>query len=163
THGSIMLVDGVENKDDNDGGTMMSYSLEGVQEFKFLAHNFSAQYGKASTGIMVMTTKSGANQVHGSAFAYGRSDAMTRVDYFSDPAHGGLGKPPYSRAQYGGSIGGPLIKDRLFFFGAAERTQQEYSQPVPATVYNQAVILTQALPAIDALPSYNFHQAWRSL
>jgi succinyl-CoA synthetase alpha subunit len=68
TAGGSMLVDNLENHEDNDGSTMMSLSLEGVQEFKMLSHDFSAQYGKATTAVILLSTKSGGNQLHGSAF-----------------------------------------------------------------------------------------------
>ena len=94
-----MLVDGVDNHDEHDGGTAMVYSLEGVEEFKLFKANFTAEYGKAATTI-VLATKSGTNQFHGSLFGFGRNQSLITTDYFSQPAHGGLGKQPFSRAQY---------------------------------------------------------------
>src|ERR1700730_3545388 len=103
---SMELVDGMDNHDDNDAGATMELTLEGIQEFNVMAHGAPAEYGRTGGGVASLVTKSGGNQIHGSAFGYGRSDAFTKVDYFSDPAHGGPGKPPYSREQFGGSVGG---------------------------------------------------------
>src|SRR5204863_3026823 len=120
-----MLVDGIDNKEDHCGGASIVYSLEGIQEFKTVATGASAEYGKGTTTIL-LATKSGTNQLRGSVAAYGRTQDMMAIDYFSKPENGGLGKPPFSRYQYGGSVGGPLVKDKGWFFGSMERTQQEY-------------------------------------
>lgn len=145
-------VDGMASRDDVVGGTMFNVTLEGIQEFKVLSHDFSAQYGRTSGSVVIVGTKSGTNQFHGTAFAYGRNDAMTAVDYFSDPANKGLGNPPYDREQFGGSIGGPIIKDRLFFFGGAERVQENRVKPYPANAFTQATTLKQALTALTTCP-----------
>ncbi len=163
TFGAAVQVDGMENHEDNDGGTQMSMSLGAIQEFQMLANNFSAQYGKATTAVILMTTKSGGNKVHGSAFGLGRDSALTRTDYFSDPAHGGLGKPAYSREDYGGTIGGPIIKDRLFYFGSFERDTEAYGNPVPSSIYNQGLILQQALPALNVNPEHSINQPWKDM
>src|SRR5205814_1629717 len=84
--------------------------LEGIQEFKTIS-TASAEYGKGTTTIL-LATKSGSNQLHGTVAAYGRNQDMMAIDYFSKPANGGTGKPPFNRYQYGGSIGGPLLKDK---------------------------------------------------
>jgi hypothetical protein len=127
-----ILVDGIEN-DDACGGTEVNYSLEGIQEFKTLTTGANAEYGKG-TGQVLMATKSGTNQLHGSAFGYYRNQNLIRTDYFSDPVHGGLGKPPFSREQFGGSFGGSLIKDKLWYFTSVERIQQNFSLPVASSI-----------------------------
>ena len=130
------VVDGVDDKEDHNGGTVMTYSLDGIQEFRTLTTGANAEYGKGAAQILV-TTKSGSNQLHGSAFGYYRNQNLERIDYFSDPAHGGLGKPPLTHEQYGGSVGGPIIKDKLFYFGSVERDSQDYSIPVSPTILAQ--------------------------
>ncbi|OFW40449.1 MAG: hypothetical protein A3J28_16865 [Acidobacteria bacterium RIFCSPLOWO2_12_FULL_60_22] len=145
-------VDGLAARDDVVGGTMFNLTLEGIREFKVLPHEFGAQYGRTNGGVVVVATRAGTNQLHGSAFAYGRNDAMTAVDYFSDPANRGLGNPPYDRQQFGGSFGGPIQKDRLFFFGAVERVQENRVKPFPANAYNQAVTLKQTLTGLTSCP-----------
>jgi hypothetical protein len=137
----LMLVDGVDNHDDNNAGTLMRYSIEGIQEFRLLTHNFSAEYGKSAGAVIVAATKSGTNQFHGSAFANGRSDALTKIDYFADPAHGGLGKPAYHREDFGGGFGGPIMKDRAFFAASFEQINQLFTVTVPANVTAQEQFL----------------------
>jgi len=130
------LVDGVDDKEDHNGGTVMTYSLDGIQEFRTLTTGANAEYGRGIAQIIV-TTKSGTNQFHGSGFGYYRNQDLERTDYFSDPAHGGLGKPPLTHEQYGGSVGGPIIKDKLFFFGSVERDSQTYSIPISGVIQTQ--------------------------
>jgi hypothetical protein len=147
----VAQVDGAENRDDIVGGPMMNFTIEGIQEFKLLAHAFSAAYGRSNNGVVEVVTKSGTNQFHGTAFGFGRNDAMTTTEYFNKV--GNLPKSAYNREQFGGSIGGPIIKDRLFIFGAAERTYQTYTQVFPTAVYNEALILKRALPNLLLVPS----------
>jgi hypothetical protein len=131
-----MLVDGIDNKEDHCGGASIVYSLEGIQEFKTIATGASAEYGKGTTTIL-LATKSGTNQLRGSAAVYGRNQNLMAIDYFSKPENGGTGKPPFSRVQYGGSIGGPLIKDKAWFFGSIERTQQDFTVVRPDRITNE--------------------------
>jgi hypothetical protein len=131
-----MLVDGIDNKEDHCGGASIVYSLEGIQEFRTVSTGASAEYGKGTTTIL-LATKSGTNQLRGSVAAYGRTQDMMAIDYFSKPENGGTGKPPFSRYQYGGSVGGPLLKDRAWFFGSMERTQQEYTVVRPARITSE--------------------------
>jgi hypothetical protein len=93
-----MLVDGLDNKEDSNGGSLLSYSLEGVQEFKVLTTGANAEYGRAPQTIL-LATKSGGNQLHGSIFGYGRNQSLIATDYFSDKANGGQGKQPFTRGQ----------------------------------------------------------------
>ena len=146
-------VDGIDNRDDIIGGPMMNFTLEGIQEFKVLSHEFSAQYGRTDGAVVEVVSKSGTNHFHGSAFGYGRNDALTAIDYFSEPAHGGAGKPSYSRENFGGSFGGPIKRDKVFFFGAVERVQQNLVQTEPVALYQQAVLLARYLPAAGVVPA----------
>jgi len=158
---AIELVDGMDNHDDNDAGATMEISLESIQEFNVMAHGAPAEYGRTGGGVVSLVTKSGGNQFHGSAFGYGRSDKFTKIDYFADPQHGGGGKPPYSREQFGGSIGGPIVKDRAWFFGSVERLMQDYNATVPANI----VALEQLLVPlnISVLPAANVPQPYHDL
>jgi hypothetical protein len=155
-----MLVDGVDNHEDEDGGTVMNYSLEGIQESKVLLHDFAAEYGRGAATVIV-ATKEGTNKIHGSAFGYGRSDALTATDYFARPSNGGLGKPPYNREQYGGSIGGPIMKNRIFYAGSVERTSQLFTQSIANSVYTQMQFLAPL--NIGAVPTLAISQPYASL
>lgn len=160
-----VLVDGIDNHDDIDAGATMQYSLEGIEEFKILAHGASTEYGRSGGAVVTMLTRSGTNQIHGSVFGYGRSDAMTRTDYFADPIHGGTGKAPYSREQYGGSIGGPIKKDKAWYAGSIERINQQYRLPISSLVTNQAALLTPANLGVDigVLPASSINQPYNDL
>jgi hypothetical protein len=148
-----MKVDGVDNRDEVVGGTLFNYTLEGIQEFTVLAHDFTANYGRSSGGVVIVTSKSGTNLFRGTGFVFGRNDAMTTTDYFTEAS--GFEKPPYDRAQFGGSLGGPLVRDRMFFFGALERTQEDRVLPFPARAYQESVLLKETLSRLSGCPLCN--------
>ncbi|PYR44723.1 MAG: hypothetical protein DMF89_27100 [Acidobacteria bacterium] len=148
-----MKVDGVDNRDEVVGGTLFNYTLEGIQEFTVLTHDFTANYGRSSGGVVIVTSKSGGNQVRGTSFLFGRNDAMTQIDYFTKAS--GFANPPYHRVQAGGSVGGPIKRDRVFFFGALEGTHENRTLPFPARSYQEAVLLKQALSTQPACPLCN--------
>ncbi len=95
-------------------------SLENVQEFRVDSSNFPAEFGTGTGGQISVVTKSGGNRFHGSAFEYLRRDSLDARNFF-DNASPGIEKSPLTLDQFGGSIGGPIIKDKLFFFGSYER------------------------------------------
>jgi hypothetical protein len=140
-----MYVDGVDNKEDQDGGTLVQYSLEGIQEFRALGAGFQAEYGRGST-VVVLATKSGGNQFHGTGFLFGRNQALTATDYFSQPENGGLGKQPFKRMQFGGSAGGPIVRDKMWFFGSVEKIIQDFQLPRPNNVIKELNYLTPIVP-----------------
>ncbi len=83
---------------------MISYNLDSGEEFKTLTNGAAVEYGKG-TGQVLISTRSGTNHIHGTAFGYYRNQDLTRTDCFSGPAHGGLGKAPFLHEQTGGSVG----------------------------------------------------------
>ncbi len=91
--------------------------VEAVLEFQVLTNAFSAEFGRASGGVINAITRSGTNQFHGSAFEFLRNSAMDAKNFF-DPATKPI--PPFKRNQFGGSVGGPIRKDKTFFFGTYE-------------------------------------------
>lgn len=95
-------------------------SLENVQEFRVDSSNFPAEFGTGTGGQISVVTKSGGNQFHGSAFEYLRRAALDSRNFF-DNISPGIPKSALQLDQFGGSIGGPIIKDKLFFFGSFER------------------------------------------
>jgi len=99
------------------GGASTSISPDAIQEYRVITNSFSAEYGKGGGFITDTVLKGGTNQWHGSAFEYNRIQATTANDWFSDQA--GF-NDRLVRNQFGGSIGGPIIKDKTFFFGTAE-------------------------------------------
>ncbi len=95
-------------------------SLENVQEFRVDSSNFPAEFGTGTGGQVSVVTKSGGNQFHGSAFEYLRRQSLDARNFF-DNITPGIAKSPLTLDQFGGSVGGPIIKDKFFFFGSFER------------------------------------------
>ena len=119
TNGSALLVDGVWNKEGNTGEPRQDFPQSAIQEFKVYLSQSPAEYGWTAGGAVSMATKSGTNQFHGEGFEQYRNKALNTIDPFAKAA--GQAKPNFSRHQFGGSIGGPIVKDKIHFFQAAER------------------------------------------
>lgn len=119
--GNSIMVDGAA-ADTNSGAARDVVSQEAVQEFQVNRSSYTAETGSASGGIVNIVSKAGSNEFHGSAFGYFRDDVFDARNAF-DFAPGGIS--PFSRQQYGGSIGGRIKPDKTFFFTAVERLDQE--------------------------------------
>ena len=156
-------INGVDNKDNTVGGAVMQLPLEAVQEFQIATQRFSAENGRSQGAAINMITKSGTNLYHGSVFGYFRDAALQTAqkvangDGTSTPQ-----SPDYSRQFFGGSIGGPFVKDKLFGFFAIERQRESQSLAESTTAYNELVLAQQS--GLDAQPSLTiprpFHE-WR--
>src|SRR5215813_14240774 len=118
TNGSALLVDGVWNKEGNTGEPRQDFPQSAIQEFKVYLSQSPAEYGWTAGGAVSMATKSGTNQFHGEGFEQYRNKALNTMDPFAKAA--GQSKPNFSRHQFGGAIGGPIVKDKIHFFEAAE-------------------------------------------
>jgi hypothetical protein len=120
-------LDGTDNQDPILGIIVVNPNLDAVTETKFALQNYDAEFGKAIAGVMTAQTKSGSNDIHGSGFWFRRSDANQARDPFTqfapDPITGRF-IPRARWQQFGGSIGGPVIKNKLFFFGDYQGTRQ---------------------------------------
>src|ERR1700674_939747 len=116
-------LDGVSLNDYANGapGSVLGGSLgvDAIQEFSVLTSNYSAEYGKTSGGVVNAITRSGTNQFHGSAYEFLRNSALDAKNYFEAATI-----PPFKRNQFGGAIGGPIIKSRTFFFADYEGIRQ---------------------------------------
>src|SRR5690348_17428342 len=128
--GNMVSVDGADAGDNSINGIRSTISQEGVQEFQLILSNYNAEYGRATGGVVNIVTKSGGNDFHGDAFGYFRNKAFQARNPFSgeiDPATGGLNpvKQAYTRTQSGLTFGGPLKKDKTFYFFSYEYTQRE--------------------------------------
>jgi outer membrane receptor protein involved in Fe transport len=119
-----VTVNGIDNKDSTVGGTVMQLPLEAVQEFVISTQRFSAANGRSEGAAINMITKSGTNAYHGSLFSYFRSGDLNADQVSPDGTHA---NPPYSRQFFGGSVGGPILKDKLFGFFAFERQRENTS------------------------------------
>lgn len=144
-----VTVNGVDNKDNTVGGPVMQLPLEAIQEFNISTQRFSAANGRSEGAAVNVITKSGTNVFHGSLFYQDRRDAFMANDYFSE--QGNQPKPPFMRQQFGGSVGGPVKKDKLFLFFALEREREETSFPVTSKAFTELTLLKQN--GFDAVPS----------
>src|SRR5229473_2934849 len=112
------VLDGVAVTSIVFGGPSVQPSVEAIQEFRIEQNSMSAEYGKAGGLIVIQVSKSGTNQFHGSGYEYNRNENWDARDFFADPT---LRKNPYNLNDFGGSIGGPIVKGKLFFFSDIER------------------------------------------
>ncbi|HZN10619.1 MAG TPA: carboxypeptidase regulatory-like domain-containing protein, partial [Blastocatellia bacterium] len=113
-----ITIDGVDAVDEHVGTTTINISQESIQEFQISISSSDPSAGLSATGAVNVITKRGANQLHGSGFIFGRG-----ASYAARPSFA-TNKPDFDRKQYGGSLGGPAIKDRLFWFGNVEKTDE---------------------------------------
>lgn len=111
------LVNGSDVKEEMNGGTSIIPNLDSISEFRVLTNNFDAEYGNYSGGIVNVVTKSGTDQLHGEAFEFLRNTDLDSRNYFSPD------RETYQQNQFGGTFGGPLRKDKLFFFGDYQGTR----------------------------------------
>ena len=124
------LIDGIDNNEYSFNTVIISPSVEQVREFKVLTGVFSAEFGRGA-GVISVSTKSGTNSFHGTAFEYLRDDAFDARNFFvrkvvqSDGSLVVDPKPPLNRHQYGAAVGGPIIKSRTFFFADYAGSQRE--------------------------------------
>jgi hypothetical protein len=121
-------IDGGDNNDDTVGGLLQLFPLEAIQEFNFVTQRYKAEYGRSNGGVMSIVTKSGTNDPHGSWFTNIRDKSMNSMT--ETEKLNGSPKGDYRRYQFGGSFGGPIMRDRAHYFGAIERTQQDTTQGV---------------------------------
>jgi hypothetical protein len=127
---NVFLQDGMDVTQQwgqDDAGSTSAFSplsQDAVQEFQVESSGYSAEFGHAAGGIVNTVTKSGTNNFHGSAFEFFKNRTLNTADPFSKDASGNLFNPPDWRHQFGGSVGGPLIRNRLFFFINTEETRE---------------------------------------
>lgn len=119
----LYTVDGGDNTDDAVGGILQQISQDAVQEFEVVTSRIKAEYGRAGGGAIQIVTKSGTNELRGSAFEFFRD---RRLNARTEPeTDAGIDKAPFRRHQFGGVLGGPIVTDRAFFFVNYERVQED--------------------------------------
>ena len=140
-----VTVNGIDNKDNTVGGPVMQLPLEAVEEFKISTQRFSAENGRSEGAAINLITRSGTNNYHGSLFGYFRSTALN-TDQKNANGIGGYttSHPDYSRQQFGGSVGGPFLKDKLFGFFAWERERESQGLVEDPTSYAELVLAKNA-------------------
>ena len=128
------LLDGGLNNDLIDNGVVLDPNPDAVAEFRILTSNYTAEYGRNGAGVISIVTKSGTNQFHGSAFEFVRNTDFDADSYFNKnplvnfPA---LPRNNLKRNQFGGAFGGPIVKDRLFFFVSYQGQRQVETDVLP--------------------------------
>ena len=118
------MLDGANNNDDVIGqraGTQARTAIESVQEFQVITNQFDAEFGRTTGAVINAVTKQGTNRFRGSAFGFFQDASLTKRDFFAEL--GDLPKPDTSQQQFGGTIGGPILRDRAHFFFSAERVR----------------------------------------
>ena len=152
-------IDGGDNKDNVVGSLLQNFSYESIQEFQVIQHRWTAEQGRSVGGIVNVITKSGTNSLRGSFFANFRDEKWRAFDFFDRLAKEGnpnynvvanpnYEKPEFNRQEFGGSIGGPIVKDRTFFFFALERFRERQN----IAVFPGAVAELQAIPGVEFVP-----------
>jgi len=158
--GTSFQLDGTDNQDPILGIIVVNPNLDAIQETKIALQNYDAEFGKAIAGVITVQTKSGTNELHGSGFYNYRGDGQQARDPFTQPADVPL--PLFSYKDFGVAAGGPILKDRLFFFGNYQGVREvsgaSNQQTIPtATVLstcNPATNGTSATPGFCDLSQY---------
>jgi len=127
------LLDGNDNNELTAGGIAILPSIDAIQEFKVLTFNYSVEYGTRGGPTVLVTTKSGSNQLHGSLFEFFRNTDLDARSYFAS------GSQKFNLNQFGGSLGGPIQKDKTFFFIDYQAKMQRYGVPFVGLVPTAAM------------------------
>ena len=114
------LLDGVDNNSNDGGGAVLRTNVDAIEEFKVQTNSYSAEFGRSGGAVINAVIKSGTNQFHGSLFEFIRNSALDARDYFEDPS---AKKASFKQNQFGGTFGGPVLRDKLFFFGDYQGTR----------------------------------------
>ena len=128
------LFDGVDNNELTAGGIAILPSIDAIQEFKVLTFNYSAEYGTRAGPTVLVTTKSGSNQFHGSLFEFFRNTVLDARSYFASS------REQFNLNQFGGSLGGPIRKDKTFFFLDYQGKMQRHGIPFVGLIPTQAMM-----------------------
>jgi len=122
------MIDGANNFNGVDGGFVLKPPLDAITEFKILTHNANPEFGDALGSTTNIITRSGTNEFHGSLWEFLRNDAFDATNYFAKSTE------PLKQHQFGGRFGGPIVKDRTFFFGYYEGFRNHQGETVQSTV-----------------------------
>lgn len=122
------LIDGANNFNAVNAGFVLQPPIDAIAEFRILTHNADAEFGQSIGSTTNIITRSGTNNFHGALWEFLRNDAMDASDYFAQSVQ------PLKRNQFGGTFGGPIVKDKTFYFGYYEDLRLRQGEAVPATV-----------------------------
>jgi outer membrane receptor protein involved in Fe transport len=138
-----VTVNGIDNKDNTVGGPVMQLPAEAVQEFQISTQRFSAVNGRSAGAAINVITKSGSNNYHGSAFGFFRDQALNADQKVANgDGTTSSANPPYSRQWFGGSVGGPIKKEKAFGFFAYERQREHTSLAESPLAFSELSLVT---------------------
>jgi Carboxypeptidase regulatory-like domain/TonB dependent receptor len=122
TRGTLnnFLLDGIDNNSNDNGGVVLRTNVDAIQEFKLQTNSYSAEFGRSGGAVVNAIIKSGSNSYHGTVFEFFRNSALDARDYFELPTEK---KASFKQNQFGGTLGGAIIKDKLFWFGDYQGTR----------------------------------------
>ncbi len=149
------LLDGIDNKNrimgfDKSSAQIIQPSIDSIQEFKVQTATFSAEFGQAAGGVVNVTLKSGTNGLHGGVFEFLRNSDLDATPYFQPTG----GKPLFIQNQFGATIGGPIVKDRTFYFGSWQSSREVNAAPqigsVPTPAMRQGIFAKVTDPTTHA-------------
>ncbi len=136
-----ITVDGADNNDGVVRGLLQQFSADAIKEYKVTTSRYSAEHGRSTGGVVNVVTKSGTNQLEGSAFLFARDDSLNAKTFFEKEAD--IEKQPFQQQQFGGTVGGPIRRDRAFFFGSYEYNRRKDF----ATIFTGGVLPEEEGPA----------------
>ena len=139
------MLDGNDNNQLDEGGIAIFPNIDAVQEFKVLTYNYSAEWGERAGPTVLVTTKSGTNQLHGTLFEFFRNTVLDARNFFAPTRN------KFNLNQFGGSLGGPIQKDKTFFFIDYQAKMQRLGVPFTGLVPSTAMVTP------DAAGNYNFN------
>jgi hypothetical protein len=155
---TLVQVDGADFTDNSINAARSTVSQEAVQEYQVTTNSYLPEFGRATGGIVNVVTKSGTNAYSGNVFGFLRHKSIQSRNAFAPVIDGDPDKrPPYTRVQYGFTLGGPIVKERTFFFGSFEqRRRQESGFFTSNIIGNQTSSITIGAPFLPATQTYNF-------
>src|SRR5262245_36158238 len=142
---NLVQVDGADNTDNSVNASRSTVSQEAVQEFQVVTNSFAAEFGRSAGGVVNVVTKSGTNDLHGNMFGFLRHKSFQARNPFAP-----IDDPPFTRTQYGFTIGGPFDKDRTFFFFAFEQRRRNESGFFTTNV-SRGITASASIPVIPGL------------
>ena len=139
TRGNLnnFMLDGIDNNSNDNAGNVLQTNVDAIQEFKIQTSGYSAEFGRSGGAVINATIKSGTNQFHGTAFDFLRNDVLDARNFF-EPAD--AAKAPFRQNQFGGTLGGPILRNKTFFFVDYQGTRAGTSSPDISTVPTLAEI-----------------------
>jgi len=145
---NLVQVDGADNTDTSVNASRSTVSQEAVQEFQVVTNSFAPEFGRSAGGVVNVVTKSGTNELHGNIFGFLRHRSFQARNAFAP-----IEDPPFTRAQYGATLGGPLDKGRTFFFAAFEQRRRNesgfFTSDVQGNLTSSVTILGQTFRNIS--------------